>query len=73
VPLQTGDIVVKHSSGGGGVGDPATRDPEMVRQDVANELVSLQTVRDVYKVALHPKTLEIDHAATQALRRAARP
>ncbi|MCC7167034.1 MAG: hypothetical protein IT565_05640, partial [Rhodospirillales bacterium] len=58
----------KHSSGGGGVGDPALRDPQLVKEDVENELVSLETARTVYRVALDPKTLAIDPAATQALR-----
>ena len=71
VDIKTGDIVLKISSGGGGVGDPAERDPAMVREDVANELVSPQTARDVYKVALDPQTLAIDWEGTRALRAAA--
>jgi len=70
VPIQPGDIIVKHSSGGGGVGPPAERDPELVRQDVVNELVSPEAARDVYKVALDPKTLAIDREGTRALRAA---
>ena len=50
--VKTGDVVEKFSSGGGGVGDPAERDPEAARQDVENELVSLQAARDVYKVVI---------------------
>jgi N-methylhydantoinase B len=70
VPLKTGDVVVKHSSGGGGVGDPAQRDPEMVREDVANELVSLKAARTIYKVIIDPRTLQVNGRATQALRAA---
>jgi N-methylhydantoinase B len=70
--IKTGDIVVKHSSGGGGVGDPTQRDPEMVREDVVNELVSLEAARDVYKVALEPKALAIDQEGTRRLRGAER-
>jgi N-methylhydantoinase B len=61
-------VLVKHSSGGGGVGDPAARDPEMVRADVENELVSLEAAREVYKVALDPHTLKVDEAETRRLR-----
>src|SRR3990172_2882838 len=68
VEIKKGDVVVKHSSGGGGVGHPAERDPELVREDVVNDLVSLKVARDVYKVVLNPKTLEIDHIKTKALR-----
>ena len=64
------DILIKHSSGGGGVGvgDPAERDPEMVREDVENELVSLTAAREVYKVAIDPLTCHIDIEATKVLR-----
>jgi len=68
VKIEEGDILIKHSSGGGGVGPPGERDPEMVREDVANELVSLQTARDVYKVAIDPVSLNVDFAATARLR-----
>ena len=56
------------TSGGAGVGVPEERDPEAVRMDVKNELVSLKAARDIYKVVLDPDTLEIDHDATQSLR-----
>jgi len=47
---------------------PGERDPEAVRMDVRNELVSLEAARDIYKVVLEPDTLEIDYDATQSLR-----
>lgn len=68
VPVKTGDVLVKHSSGGGGVGNPAERDPEMVREDVENELVSIATAKEVYRVAIDPDTLQVDELATKALR-----
>jgi len=68
VDIKSGDVVEKFSSGGGGVGDPAERDPRMVREDVENELVSIEAARDVYKVAIDPATLQIDEAATRRLR-----
>ncbi len=71
VDIKTGDVVVKLSSGGGGVGPPEERDPEMVHADVVNELVSPETARDVYKVALDPRTLAIDREGTRALRASA--
>jgi len=71
VDVMENDILVKHSSGGGGVGNPAERDPEMVREDVENEIVSLAAAREVYRVAIDPGTLRIDVEATKALR--ARP
>jgi len=71
VQVKAGDVLVKHSSGGGGVGNPAERDPVLVRLDVKKEFVSPEAAKEIYKVVLKPGTLDVDHAATQALR--ARP
>ncbi len=57
------------SPGGGGWGSPLRRDPEAVRRDVVNELVSPEAARDVYGVVLEPGTLAIDDAATAERRR----
>lgn len=63
------------TGGGGGWGDPLERDPEMVRRDVRDEYVSIAGARRDYGVIIrgdpvrHPEKLEIDLAATQALRR----
>ncbi len=67
--LMAGDILVTESGGGAGVGPPEERDPEAVRMDVKNELVSMRAAHDIYKVVLKPVTLEIDRKATKALRR----
>jgi N-methylhydantoinase B len=71
VEIKKGDLMVKISSGGGGVGSPLERDPEKVREDVANELVSLESAREDYGVILDPETFAIDMAATEAARKAA--
>jgi N-methylhydantoinase B len=68
VPVKAGDVLVKHSSGGGGVGKPAERDPELVREDVENELVSITSAKEVYRVVINPDTLQVDEKATKALR-----
>ena len=52
--VKTGDIVVKRSSGGGGVGPPRERDPELVRKDVLNGFVSPDAARTVYGVDISP-------------------
>jgi N-methylhydantoinase B len=57
------------SAGGGGWGDPLQRDPEAVRRDVRNEIVSVAAARDVYGVVLDAATLAVDAAATAARRR----
>ena len=68
VQVNTGDVVVKLSSGGGGVGRPQERDPEAVREDVVNEVVSVEAARKMYGVVIDPNTFEISWEQTQALR-----
>jgi N-methylhydantoinase B len=67
--LKPDDILVTRCGGGAGVGAPEERDPEAVRRDVRNDLVSLKMAEEVYRVALDPETLEIDQEATKVLRR----
>ncbi len=58
-------IFVVLSGGGAGVGRPEERDPEAVRMDVKNELVSLEMAKNKYKIVLKPDTLEIDYEAPE--------
>lgn len=48
VPLQKGDIFIIRNCGGGGYGNPKDRDPEMVKSDLKDGLVSLEKARKVY-------------------------
>jgi N-methylhydantoinase B len=57
--------------GGGGLGDPRERDPELVRQDVLDGLVSVEQARDAYGVALTANGV-LDTAETARLRHSAR-
>jgi N-methylhydantoinase B len=66
--LKPGDILLKVSGGGAGVGNPAERDPEKVRMDVVKEFISIEKARDAYKVVIDPVTLEIDTQRTALLR-----
>jgi N-methylhydantoinase B len=61
------DVVVMRSSGGGGYGDPLTRDSQRVAEDVAREIVSIEAARDWYGVVIAPDG-QADHGATAALR-----
>ena len=63
-----GDILETVTSGGAGVGLPSERDPEAVRKDVWNGLVSIQRAKEIYKVVIDPETLNVDEEATKALR-----
>ena len=53
--------------GGGGLGDPKERDPEAVRQDLLDDLISARAARDLYGVAL-TETGEVDQQETERLR-----
>ena len=70
--LVPGDEIRLLLPGGGGYGDPLSRDPAAVRQDVRDGLVSLAAAREDYGVVLDAATLEIDKAATATLRAAGR-
>ena len=61
------EVVIMRSSGGGGYGDPLTRDPRCVAEDVAREAVSTEAARGWYGVAIAPDG-RIDDIATAALR-----
>jgi N-methylhydantoinase B len=67
IPLEPGTLVTQLSAGGGGWGDPAGRDPELVARDVRLGFVSAGVARDVYRVALAADG-GVDAAATEAAR-----
>lgn len=56
------------SPGGGGLGDPFAREPERVRRDVRDGVVSPEAAQRDYGVVLRGPKYEIDGAATAALR-----
>lgn len=68
VQLRPGTIVRLELPGGGGVGQPHERDPELVRADVENGYVTANAARDLYGVVLRPSDRSVDLAATHALR-----
>ena len=68
VTLRRGDVVLHEQPGGGGHGDPFTRDPERVAEDVRDEKISLEFARREHGVVLDPVTLAVDAAATRAAR-----
>jgi N-methylhydantoinase B len=61
------EVIRLWSGGGGGYGDPLTRDVAAVARDVAAGLVSRERAREVYGVALTGN--DVDQAATERLRK----
>ena len=67
IRLTAGDVFHIGTSGGGGLGDPFTRDPEAVERDVRERRVSRRAARASYGVALDDEGL-VDASATALLR-----
>jgi N-methylhydantoinase B/oxoprolinase/acetone carboxylase alpha subunit len=74
VVLCRGDEVMILSSGGGGWGDPLTRDPERVLEDVRDRYVSVERALEDYGVAIDVDGREcsIDQERTTTARERAR-
>jgi N-methylhydantoinase B len=66
--LEAGEVLVNDTGGGGGFGDPFTREPESVARDVRNGFVSVQAAARDYGVVIEPDTFTVDAAATARLR-----
>ncbi|MBI2154386.1 MAG: hydantoinase B/oxoprolinase family protein [Candidatus Rokubacteria bacterium] len=62
--FEDGDVISFQQPGAGGYGDPTTRDPAKVLDDVLNDFISLETAREAYGVVIDPKTSTVDAAAT---------
>ena len=61
------DRLIVKMPGGGGLGEPSERDPELVAGDVANRYVSTESARELYKVVLR-SDLSVDFDGTKRLR-----
>lgn len=70
VTLHPGDELSINFLGGGGYGSPLIRDPELVKNDVINGLVSRKNAKEIYKVAINLATYEIDYQKTEVMRKA---
>src|SRR5436305_8305477 len=65
--VMGGDFIRLELPGGGGFGDPATRDADQVASDVADEIISREAAERDYRVALAADG-SVDRAATTQLR-----
>ena len=73
VDLKQGDVFTRPSAGGGGYGDPLARDPEAVKEDVADDYVSIERALKDYGVVIREvdadlALYEVDAAATAEAR-----
>jgi N-methylhydantoinase B len=66
VPVAAGDKLVFSTAGGGGLGDPLDRDPELVATEVRRGLVSEAAAAEEYGVVVTDGS--VDEAATEARR-----
>jgi N-methylhydantoinase B len=70
VEVHVGERFVRPSAGGGGYGDPLLRDPEAVREDVADEYVTPEGAKRDYGVVVREVDAElaeweVDEEATE--------
>jgi len=73
IPLAPGDRVRVRTPGGGGYGDPMTRDPDLVARDVSLGRYTRDEAENLFGVVLSPAPkLAVDHDATRLRRGAAR-
>ena len=81
--IPAGRHTILELAGGGGFGDPFTRDPQAVVLDVLNGVVTVEAARDHYGVVIRrvapaeelvlmPEDFELDQAETARLRARAR-
>jgi N-methylhydantoinase B len=59
VPIVPGDAFTRPSAGGGGFGDPLERDPDAVKEDVADGYVTIERARKDYGVVVREVDAEL--------------
>jgi N-methylhydantoinase B len=68
--IPPGEHVILKLPGGGGYGDPLERDPELVRRDAEDDLISRAHAREAYGVVLAEEEggFSVEEEATERLR-----
>jgi N-methylhydantoinase B len=68
--IEEGRILEYRQAGGGGWGDPRSREPNWVLEDVIDDYVSVESARRVYGVVIEEglEGFRVDQAATERLR-----
>ena len=70
IPLVAGDRVEVGTPGGGGYGDPLTRDPQQVLRDIAMGYYSIDQAREMFGVVITPDGRAVDAVETARIRSA---
>jgi N-methylhydantoinase B len=68
--IARGDVVTHIQPGGGGFGDPLSRDLAAIERDVWNRKLTAGYVREHYRAVVDPSSGRVDAGATRALRAA---
>jgi len=71
-PGKEGDIIAVRFLGGGGLGDPIEREPELVVKDLEDGLTTFRTAKEICCVVINSETSEIDYKKTKEIREARR-
>jgi N-methylhydantoinase B len=66
--LRRGDVFERVACGGGGFGDPLERDPELVKKDVQQALVSAGCAEQIYGVVFSDGLGNVDYPRTEQKR-----
>jgi N-methylhydantoinase B len=74
IEIKKGDHLWFSQSGGGGIGDPRERDPELVIKDVMDGWLSVEAAKEFYGVVIkvgdeEALEYEVDEKATEELRK----
>jgi N-methylhydantoinase B/oxoprolinase/acetone carboxylase alpha subunit len=71
-PVKEGEVYGICQGAGGGYGDVLDREPELVMKDLAEDVISHVTAREIYFVVYNENNLVVDEDATRAARDAER-
>ena len=67
--VESGDRIVFRTAGGGGFGNPLTRDPIAVRRDVVQGLLSADAAASEFGVVIEGRSFDLNLGSTEQLRR----
>ena len=58
-PIKTGDLIKIHTTGSGGFGNPAKRNPRYVLEDYLDKKISMKKAKEIYKVFIERKSINL--------------